>query len=524
MTTAPPGTGDAALDGAVRVDGVTGVAEVPGVDKLPTGIPGFDHMAMGGLPAGRTTLVSGAAGSAKTVFAAHFLAAGIALDEPGVFVTFEETPRDIARNMYGFGWDIPAWEADGTWRFVDASPDLDDPDVVVGDFEFSGLFARLEHIVRSIGATRVAVDSLGAVFTRFADSGPLRTELLRLVGALRRLGVTAVVTAERVDEDGPLTRWGIEEFVADNVIVLRNQRDAETRRRTVEILKYRGAAHTKGEFPFTVMDGRGVVVLPLATGLGHVSGEGRVTAGDPRLDDMCGGGFFSDHVVLVSGATGTGKTLLVTSYLAGGVGSGERTLLFAFEESRSQLFRNASGWGFDFASYEENGTLRTVCRYPETLSLEDHLLAIESAIDEYGPDRIAVDSLSALERTSTAKSYREFVLGLTALAKERGVVAMMTSTAPSVFGGNPVTEGNISTITDAIILLRYVEVYGRVHRAITVLKMRGSNHDPQIREFDIDGSGIHIGEPFRGVSGILWGHLTVDRRAEIDQLRELFDD
>jgi circadian clock protein KaiC len=493
------------------------------LEKLPTGIPGFDLIALGGLSKGRATLVSGTAGSGKTMFGTQFLAAGIRAGESGVFVTFEEPPDDICQNVDSIGWDIATWEEEGRWAFVDASPQPGELTSVVGPFDLGGLMARIEHAVRSVGAARVTLDSLGAIFTRFPDGQNIRHELHQLVTGLKDLGVTTVLTAERSDEDGEIARYRVEEFVTDNVVILRNSPEDEKRRRTIEILKFRGTGHQKGEFPFTVVPREGIVVIPLsAIELKQKSSNVRITSGNSELDAICGGGFFRDSVILISGATGTGKTLLSTEFIAGGTDRGERCLLLGFEESREQLFRNATGWGHDFERMEAEGLLKVVCEYPESAGLEDHLLRIKGEIEGFGPARVAVDSLSALERVSTPKSFREFIIGLTSYIKDGEITGLFTATTPTLLGGASVTEGHISTITDSIILLRYVELYGQMRRGLTVLKMRGSKHEKEIREFTIDDSGLHIGEAFRSVSGILAGNPRQEQPAELDRMRLMF--
>ena len=333
------------------------------------------------------------------------------------------------------------------------------------------------------------------------------------------------MTAERTAEYGEIARYGVEEFVADNVIVLRNVLEDEKRRRTMEILKFRGTSHQKGEFPFTIVPGQGITALPISgIQLQQKSSNARVSSGIAELDAMCGGGFFQDSIILVSGATGTGKTLMVTEFMAGGVQHEERCLFFAFEESREQLFRNASGWGVDFAAFEANGRLRVQCEYPEVAGLDEHLIRIRDVVRAYKPDRVAVDSLSALERVSTPRTFREFVLGLTSYLKQEEIAALFTSTTPTLLGGESVTERHISTITDSIILLRYVEMYGEMRRGLTVLKMRGSMHDKDIREFTIDREGLHIGRPFRDVTGILSGHPMRTQPGELDRIGGLFKD
>lgn len=488
--------------------------------RLTTYIPGFDLISNGGLPAGRTTLVCGGPGSAKTIFAGQFLAAGIQhAGEPGCFVTFEERPEDIRRNLSSFGWDITRWERENKWIFVDGSLHPKDEPVTVGDYDLGGLMARVTHAVKKIGAKRISLDSIGAMLVQFGLPAIIRRELYRVVWLLREMDVTSIITAEHTGNgDAP-----VEEYVTDNVIILRNTLEDEKRRRTLEILKFRGASHLKGEFPFTIAEDRGIILLPLSSiELRQKSSDKRITSGIPELDSMCGGGFYRDSVVLVSGATGTGKTLTATQFLSA-LGENEKGLLFAFEESRDQLYRNALGWGIDFPKLEAGGRLRILCEYPEVAGPEDHLLRIKKQIEEFQPTRVAVDGLSALERISTLRTFREFVLALTSYLKDKQIAGLFTSTTPSLLGGSTVTEAHISSVTDSIILLRYVEAFGEMRRGIAVLKMRGSQHDRTIREFFIDSKGMHVGEPFRGISGILSGNFTHSATSELQTLQSLFE-
>ena len=256
------------------------------IEKLETGISGFDLVANGGLPKDRTTLLAGTAGSGKTVFGVQFLAEGIKqAGENAVFVTFEEQPEDIRKNMRSLGWDISQWEDEGKWAFVDASPQPGREIILSGEYDFGALIARIENAVKKVAAKRLTIDSVSGIFTQFQDASIVRNELFRVATALKNLEMTAIITAERTQEYGEISRYGVEEFVADNVVIFRNVLQEEKRRRTLEILKFRGTSHQKGEFPFTISPDTGVNVIPLsAMELKQKSSNIRIKAGNAELD------------------------------------------------------------------------------------------------------------------------------------------------------------------------------------------------------------------------------------------------
>jgi circadian clock protein KaiC len=498
-----PNSASAARSAGLLLLGRDGHEQGASVPKLPTGIPGFDHVAMGGLPAGRATVVAGQAGSAKTVFGGQFLAEGVRSGQSAVFVTLEEPSGDLRRNLTTLGFAVEQWEAEDRWRFVDASPVVRSGGDVT-QYSLETLAAQVGHAVDATGAERVVLDSLNAVLSLHEDVAVARQLLRSLIAMLRGMGLTIVMTVETPgDPGGTLSRYGIEEFVADSVVLLRNVREGTFRRRTIEVLKMRGAMHHKGDVPFTVVPGSGMVVLPVREPEQAPVGDQRLSTGNDALDAMTGGGLFAASCALVTGPTGSGKTMLSTQFLAAGLEAGERAVVFAYEETREQLLRNARGWGFDLAPHEQAGRLLIVALYPEVASLDDHLVELMSVVQRFAPTRLVVDSLSALERLGSGQSYREFVIGLTSFVKETGVASVVTASAPDVLGSSSVTESHISGLIDAIVLLRYVELDSRVRRAVSVLKMRGSAHDALIREFTVGSTGMSIGEPFRGAAGIL---------------------
>nr|7X1Z_A Chain A, Circadian clock oscillator protein KaiC [Synechococcus elongatus]7X1Z_B Chain B, Circadian clock oscillator protein KaiC [Synechococcus elongatus]7X1Z_C Chain C, Circadian clock oscillator protein KaiC [Synechococcus elongatus]7X1Z_D Chain D, Circadian clock oscillator protein KaiC [Synechococcus elongatus]7X1Z_E Chain E, Circadian clock oscillator protein KaiC [Synechococcus elongatus]7X1Z_F Chain F, Circadian clock oscillator protein KaiC [Synechococcus elongatus] len=478
------------------------------IAKMRTMIEGFDDISHGGLPIGRSTLVSGTSGTGKTLFSIQFLYNGIIeFDEPGVFVTFEETPQDIIKNARSFGWDLAKLVDEGKLFILDASPDPEGQEVV-GGFDLSALIERINYAIQKYRARRVSIDSVTSVFQQYDASSVVRRELFRLVARLKQIGATTVMTTERIEEYGPIARYGVEEFVSDNVVILRNVLEGERRRRTLEILKLRGTSHMKGEYPFTITD-HGINIFPLgAMRLTQRSSNVRVSSGVVRLDEMCGGGFFKDSIILATGATGTGKTLLVSRFVENACANKERAILFAYEESRAQLLRNAYSWGMDFEEMERQNLLKIVCAYPESAGLEDHLQIIKSEINDFKPARIAIDSLSALARGVSNNAFRQFVIGVTGYAKQEEITGLFTNTSDQFMGAHSITDSHIEEITDTIILLQYVEIRGEMSRAINVFKMRGSWHDKAIREFMISDKGPDIKDSFRNFERIISGSPT----------------
>ncbi|WP_068817520.1 circadian clock protein KaiC [Phormidesmis priestleyi] len=495
--------------------------ETSGIQKIRTLIEGFDDISHGGLPIGRTTLISGTSGTGKTLFSAQFLYNGITqFDEPGIFVTFEESPADIITNALSFGWDLQKFIDEGKLFILDASPDPEGQDVV-GNFDLSALIERIQYAIRKYKARRVSIDSVTAVFQQYDAAGVVRREIFRLVARLKQVGVTTIMTTERIDEYGQVARFGVEEFVSDNVVIVRNVLEGERRRRTVEVLKLRGTTHMKGEYPFTITN-QGINIFPLgAMRLTQRSSNIRVSSGVTMLDTMCGGGFFKDSIILTTGATGTGKTLLVSKFLQEACQRGDRAILFAYEESRAQLSRNAYSWGIDFEDLEQKGLLKIICAYPESAGLEDHLQIIKSEIAEFKPSRIAIDSLSALARGVSNNAFRQFVIGLAGFAKQEEITGFFTNTTDQFMGSHSITDSHISTITDTIIMLQYVEIRGEMSRALNVFKMRGSWHDKGIREYTISAQGPDIKGSFRNFEGIISGsptRIAVDEKTDLSRI------
>nr|WP_231134468.1 ATPase domain-containing protein [Motilibacter deserti] len=456
--------------------------------RLETGIPGFDVVSGGGLPRGRATLVSGEAGAAKTVFAAQFLAEGVRRGQPAVFVSLEEPAEELRANLSTLGWPIAEWEREELWSFVDASP------VVVGDtaeafsdYSLETLSAQIGRAVDATGAVRLAIDSLDAVLLRYAETEIVRGQLRRLVAELRRLGLTVVLTAESPEGEPRLTMTGVGQFVADNVVVLRNRLEGERRRRTVEVLKMRGAGHRGGEHPFTVQPGRGVVVLP---GRGDrplpLPASDRVSLGTAQLDELCGGGAYRGSVVLAAGPPASGKTLLAAAFAA----AGPPTLFVALDQTREQVVHATCAAGYRLDEAERAGKLRFLRVRPE--APEELLATVQHAADELRPARIVLDGLGAVQRTATRVVFEELVRGLEAVLRSSSATCLVTTTTQPLLGSPVDLDPELLAAADCILLLRHQDLGHRLARTVTVLGMRGGANGQAVRELQIGSSGLRL--------------------------------
>jgi circadian clock protein KaiC len=515
----------------------SGAGKLPtttGLDKIPTNMEGFDEIAHGGIPKGRTTLLAGTSGSGKTIFAMQFLMGGLSKNEPAVFVTFEETPEDIIRNMKSFGWDIQSWIDKGKFMFVDASPSQDEI-IEVGEFDLGAFLARILHAIKTVKAKRAALDSISALFPRYNDRAIIRRELYRVTAKLKEMKVTAILTAERVTEqEEQIARFGVEEFVSDNVVLLHNYLDPirGDRKRSVEILKFRGTSHETQDTPLLVLaDGMNVYPRPKPSYKGQISSSKKLSLGVPGLDKMFFGGVYELSTTLVSGASGAGKTVSGMHFILEGARKGEKGLLIAFEESDEQLYRNAESFGQDLRKYVNKGIVRLFTSVPEELKPEEHFRRIRDIVEEVKVDRFVIDSLSALERIYPPDRFREFTVGLNTYLKSQGVTSLMTNTTSSLLDVSQITETHLSTATDNIIILKYIELEGQMKRALILVKSRGSDHDKSLHEVIIDSNGMMIGERFVGIENLMGGSAkrvvmppvdVTDHMKKIDVLRRAY--
>ncbi len=495
-----------------RPETTKSVSRPKGIPKCPTGIHGLDEITFGGLPRGRPTLVCGGAGCGKTLIGMEFLVRGATeFDEPGVCLSFEETADELAVNTASLGFDVAALVAQKKLSidhiYIERSLIEE-----AGDYDLEALFVRLGHAVDSIGAKRVLLDSVEALFAGLENESVLRSELRRLFRWLKERKLTAIVTGER--GQGTLTRHGLEEYISDCVIVLDHRITETVLTRRLRIVKYRGSTHGTNEYPFLIEDD-GLSVLPVTSiDLKHVSSNERVSTGVPALDVMFGGqGYFRATSILVSGTAGTGKTSLTAHFVDAACSRGERCVFLSFEESPNQIIRNMRSIGIDLGRWVDKGLLYFQAARPTTFGLEMHLVKIHKIIKELDPRIVVVDPVTALLHSGTAFETKSMLLRLIDLLKAKRITALIT-TLTSGSDAQEQTQVDISSLVDTWLLLRDIESGGERNRGLYILKARGIAHSNQIREFILTDHGVDLRKVYLGDAGLLTGSARVTQEAK----------
>jgi circadian clock protein KaiC len=491
-------------------------------EKIPSCIKGLDEITDGGLPKGRPALVSGGPGCGKTLFAMEFIARGIIdYNEPGVFIAFEEKIDDLKKNFNSLGFDLENLVK--TKQLVLDHITIDRTEIEeTGEYDLEGLFIRLGAMIDDVGAKRVAIDTLEAIFSGFANEAILRSELRRLFLWLKDRGITAVVTGERGDRT--ITKYGLEEYVADCVITLDHRVTNQIATRRLRVVKYRGSIHGTDEYPFLISSD-GISVLPITTmSLTHTASTERIATGIPRLDTMLGAkGFYRGSSILVSGQAGTGKTSIAATFVNAACKRGEKCLLFIFEESESQFIRNMKSIGMDFEPWIKKGLLKFHAVRPTAYSLEMHLSMMIKLIDEFKPRVIAVDPISNLYPIGDDVQVRSMMMRLIDYAKSLQITGLFTNlsndSVSEAFSLEP-TQMAVSSLMDAWLILKNIEGNGERNRVFSIIKSRGMAHSNQLREFILSDKGIELLDLYQGTEGVLFGsaRMTQQSREVTDRL------
>jgi circadian clock protein KaiC len=460
------------------------------IAKAPTGIPGLDEITFGGLPAGRPTLVAGGPGSGKTLLGVSFLVEGARrFDEPGVLLTFEEKADELATDVRSLGLDLH--KLCGEKKLVVEYIHVDRSEIEeTGEYDLEGLFVRLDHAIKEVGAKRVMLDTIETLFGGLQDAGILRAELRRLFRWLRDRQITAIVTAERGESQ--FTRQGLEEYITDAVISLDHRVEDQISTRRIRIVKYRGSTHGTNEYPFLI--GRdGINVLPVTSlRLDHDAPSERVSSGLPAMDQMLGGeGYYRASTVLLTGAAGTGKTTLAAHFVNAACSRGEKCLYFLFEESPQQMLRNMASAGIDLRRWVDRGLLRFHAARPNRHGLESHLVEMHNEVEVFDPDAVVVDPITNLMTVGSDTDVRSMLTRLIDFLKMRGVTALFCSLTN---GTEPFASPDslISSLMDTWVMLGVDRAGNQRSHQLFVLKSRGMPHSDEVREFEFTSHGIEL--------------------------------
>jgi len=473
-----------------------------GIDKVKTGIEGFDAITGGGLPRGRPTLVCGGAGCGKTLFSLFFLVHGIvACDESGVFVSFEESPEDVVRNFASFGHDLEALVRDKRLAFVHV-PVAPQQVQEVGDYDLEGLFVRIDQAVQKVGAKRLVLDTMEVLLAALTNQAMVRAEVGRLFAWCKQKKLSAVVTGE--EGEGALTRSGLREYVADCVVQVKQELSNRLMTRSLRIAKYRGSTHGTNAYPFMI-DGSGIFVVPVTSvGLNYATSDERISSGIPRLDAMLDGkGYHRGSTILVSGVSGTGKSTVAASFIKEVGQRKERGLYFAFEESESQIVRNMKSVGIDLAPHIQAGHVKFQMARPTAYGLETHLLNIQQAVRDFSPSAVVVDPISGFLDLDMPREVKAMLIRLADFLRAGGITALFTELLARQSTDDRQTY--LSSIMDVWMELRNLETDGESNRLLQILKARGIAHSNQVREFLLTSDGVQLQDVYVGPEGVLTG-------------------
>ncbi len=476
---------------------------IAAIEKCPTGIQGLDDITLGGLPKGRSTLVCGGAGSGKTMLATEFLVRGIMqYQEPGVFMGFEETVEELVENVAAIGFDLQKLIARKKlamdYVYIERAQIEE-----TGQYDLEGLFVRLNEAIQAVGAKRVVLDTIEALFAGLSNAGILRAELRRLFRWLKDKGVTAVITGESGGES-QLTRHGLEEYISDCVIFLDHRVEEQVPTRRLRIIKYRGTSHGMNEYPF-LFDQQGITVVPITSiKLDAPAPVDRISSGIPQLDTMLGGkGYYRGSTILVTGSAGSGKTSLAAHFVDAACRRGEKALYCSTEESSAQILRDMNSIGINLKRWQNKGLLHFQCIRPTALGLEMYLSKVYKALRDFQPQVMIMDAVTSFHGAGSLANAQAMLMRVVDFTKMQGITGLFISLANTA--GDLENGIGISSFTDTWLLLRNLESSGERNRGLYILKSRGMAHSNQIREFRLTARGIQLANVYLGPSGVLTG-------------------
>ena len=485
-------------------------------NRSATGIPELDGLLGGGFPKGSVILLSGASGTGKTSLSLEWLFNGVRMfDEKGIYITFTEPLFKTLKNLEGLEYyDRQIIEDEGI-KILDIRKSLAE-----NELDENKILNLIEEEVKKNDAQRLIIDSITAVAYNLENKARIRRFVFDLGTMLASLGCTTILTSEVVGEGYSV--YGVEEFISDGIIKL-EQKDVKFQStRTLKIMKMRGVQYAPYENSFRITSA-GIKIFPqLSIPLTYASEMEKISIGVKGLDEMTHGGVYRGSSNLIAGSSGTGKSILGLHFIAEGLRQNEPCLIAGFEESRDQIIRNAGAFGWDFEGYEQNGLLKIMCSYPSEKYIDEHLLDIRDIVENMEIKRIVVDSLSSIGNAFEEGQFRYFVKRLNGYLKSIGATSIFTTATASLMSVETLTDAHLSTMTDNIVILKYVESGGEIQFMAAVLKTRGDDHSKSLRRYSITKKGIVVGETFRGYEGVLSGTAKKISSTILEQVRQEF--
>ncbi len=478
---------------ARRLDAAGSQKRRKALPKVPTGIAGLDKVLGGGLPAGRMTLVCGGAGSGKSIMGLQNLLHGAVAGEPGILVMFEERAAAVRQNAWSLGWDLAALERKGKLFLMDAR--LDPEAVISGDFSIKGLLAILHQRAKAMRARRIVIDAVDALLHLYDSPMRERHELYALHEWLLDRNLTAIMTVKTTPQEEAPSRYAFLDFMADCVIQVDQRVTAQITTRRLRVLKYRGSGFGRNEYPFVIRE-NGINVIPITSNvLMHRPLGLKLSSGQARLDDVLGGGYKRGASILIAGTAGSGKTTLACVFAQAACARGERVLYLNFEESAESMVGSMLSPGLVLRPLIKSGTLSVRSYLPEAMGMEEHLFQALSALDEFQPQHVVVDAISACRRMGSELGAFEYLMRLLNACKERGITCLYINQATGLDIIAEISGIGISSIIDTVVLLRHLPIGDAMKRQLIVMKSRGSKHSEQFHEFRITDRGIDLVKP-----------------------------
>lgn len=464
---------------------------VTGLPKVSTQIEGLDEILNGGFPAGRTTLISGGPGTGKSLIGLEFLYRGALAGNPGMFLSFEETGESIRQNAATFGWDLDALEEEGKFFLLEGQID---PHVrLSGDFNLKGLLAIIEGKAGQLGAENIIIDAIDVMLRVYNEPRQRQNEVFALNTWLKQRKMTAILTAKKMkgmDNDN----HDYLDFMADCVIYLDQRAEKQVTTKRLQVVKYRGSNYGGNEYPFVIIDG-GVHLHPISSIEMHYESElGRISSGNPSLDAILGGGYQRGTCILISGATGTGKTAIVSTFAASACGGGQKILYVNFEEPRESMITGMRSLGIHLRPAIKDSALQIMSMLPESRGIEEHLFRIIRAVGRFNPQHLVIDAISAVKRIAGEDAAFDFLIRVVGHCRKKGITVMLINQAAGLSGHHEISGIGISSVIDTIITLGYEAAGEEIRRSLLVMKSRRTQHSSRHHGFCLTGRGIQIDE------------------------------